>query len=371
MLVKGNKTLSNGKRSILLIQLGDIGDVVLTMPAIKALRENFPETRLVVCVREKAKELIENCPWVNDTISVDKKARSIKGEIIYQKNFICALRKYSFDLAIDLRTGTRGAILAFLSGANIRIGRYADDGNLWRNRLFTHLVRPEDELSQYSAEHNLNIIIPFDLNIMTRLPSLIITKKRKEGAYVLLKNKNVQFDRPIVAVHPFSLWKYKEWSVEHWISLIDYIGARYNFSIIITGSMEEEARAREMALKCKGRVFNLVGKTTIGELPAVFKVCGLFIGVDTAALHIAAAVGTPTVGIFGPSSPTNWAPRGEQHCVISKDMPCVPCRQKGCHGSEISRCLEELSFQEVKKMVDDQIERGLRYEIPGYLNDHM
>jgi len=87
----------------------------------------------------------------------------------------------------------------------------------------------------------------------------------------------------------------------------------------------------------------------------VLKKCGLVIGIDSAAIHIAAAVGTPTVSIFGPSAPVNWAPRGEQHEVIFKDLPCVPCRQKGCNHSGVSRCLEELSIDELIPVVDANI----------------
>ncbi len=357
MLVKGNHKLPKHKNGILVIQLGDIGDVVLTMPTIRALRENFPENNLIVCVREIAKELIEDCPWVNGVISVNKQKRSIKKLIIYQKNFFGTLRKYHFNIAIDLRTGTRSALLAFLSGATYRIGRFSDDGRLWRNKLFTHLVRPINELSQYSAEHNLNIISPFHLSIENSLPVLNVPSKRKEKARTILTQENVPIDKPIIAIHPFSLWKYKEWRREGFISLIDHITAKYHFSVIITGSPAERLRAKEMIEKCKTKVFNLAGKTSIGELPGVLQACKLFIGVDTAALHIAAAVGTPTVGIFGPSSPISWAPRGNQHCVVSKGMSCVPCRQKGCQDSEFSICLEELTFEEISEKVDGQIAR--------------
>ncbi|MBU0989209.1 MAG: hypothetical protein KJ823_03390, partial [Proteobacteria bacterium] len=139
MLVKGGTSLPREKGGILLIQLGDIGDVVLTMPTVRALRQHFPENELIVCVREHAKELAEESPWVDGVISVNKGKRKILHEIAYQKDFINALRKPHFYFAIDLRTGSRGAIIAFISGATYRIGRFANDGRLWRNRLFTHL----------------------------------------------------------------------------------------------------------------------------------------------------------------------------------------------------------------------------------------
>jgi heptosyltransferase-3 len=355
MLVKGKIPLSKPQGDILLIQLGDIGDVVLTMPTIRALRENFPENSITVCVREKARELIEDCPWINETISVEKHKRNLKQEFICQKNFIAALWKHHFDLVFELRTGTRGAIVAFFSGASIRIGRFAEDGRLWRNRIFTHLVNPQNEIKEYVAEHSLNILAPFNLNTTNRLPVLFVPSHRKQKANTILRNENIPIKNPIIALHPFSLWKYKEWKIDQCIQLIEYIGNTYPFTIIITGSEEERSRAAELVAKSKIKIYNLAGKTSIGVLPAVLQACRLFIGVDTAALHIAAAVGTPTIGIFGPSSPINWAPRGDQHIVVSKDRPCVPCRQKGCQNSEVSQCLEELTFEEIKEKVDQHI----------------
>ncbi|MFH1630495.1 MAG: glycosyltransferase family 9 protein [Pseudomonadota bacterium] len=356
MLVKGGTSLPREKGGILLIQLGDIGDVVLTMPTVRVLRQHFPENELIVCVREHAKELAEESPWVDGVISVNKGKRKILHEIAYQKDFINALRKPHFYFAIDLRTGSRGAIIAFISGATYRIGRFANDGRLWRNRLFTHLVRPENEESQYSAEHSLNIISPFGMNTEDIFPVLIVSETKRKKAEAILREAGLPLSTPIVAVHPFSLWRYKEWRPNEFVSLLNHITTRYGFSVIITGSPGERDRAKELMKRCNGRVFNLAGKTSIGELPAVLKACSLFVGVDTAALHMAGAVGVPTVGIFGPSSPINWAPKGNQHCVASKGMSCQPCRQKGCQGSEVSRCLEELKAEEVLSVMERQLQ---------------
>lgn len=359
MLVKGSKLNTTGIKTILLIQLGDIGDVVLSMPAIRALSENFPQAQVVVAVREKAKELIEDCPWASGVISINKAKRRWTQEIIYQKNFFLTLRKFHFDLTIDLRTGDRGAILTFFSGARHRIGRFADDGLLWRNRIFTHLVSPLNELDQYAAEHSLNILSPLDLNIRERRPVLSIPEQRKRLARSILKQEKVPLDRPLVAVHPYSLWEYKEWKISELVTLINHITAEYNCVVIITGSKTERKRAKTLIRQCKANVFNLAGKTSIGALAGVFQACGLFIGVDTGALHMAAAVGIPTIGIFGPSSQICWAPRGDRHHAVSKNMPCVPCRDKGCQDSETSRCLDALTFEEIKETVDQQL-KGIK-----------
>ncbi len=354
MLIKGKNFSLDGIKKILLIQLGDIGDVVLTTPAIKALRQHFPQANIIVAVREKAKELIEDCSWVSGVISINKEKRRFSRKIAYQKDFFLCLRKYKFDMTIDMRTGTRGAILSFLSGANRRIGFYADNGELWRNRVFTHLILLGYTPGQYVAQYYSSLL--HTLNIKTHMnPLLEVSPEKRRKAAALFRNEKVPPDRPVIAIHPFSLWKYKEWGMDKYVQLMNWIGSEYKLPIIITGSPDERERAVTLKKMCGKHVYNFAGKTSIAMLGAVLDACGLFIGVDSAGMHIAGAVGTPTISIFGPSSPASWAPRGKQHTVVYKDLPCVPCRQKGCDNSEVSRCLDELSVKEVISAVDKKI----------------
>ena len=355
MLIKGKRELPQNLRAILLVQLGDIGDVVLTTPTLRTLRDNFPTCTLIVALREKARELIEDSPWVSDVTYVSKAKRTLGEELAFQTRFFSALRKHRFDLAIDLRTGTRGAILAYLSGAPLRIGRYAEDGTLWRNRLFTHLVRPENELSQHCAEHGLNLLAPFGLETPNKSPELFVSLEKERRASSILGRENVPLGKPAIAFQPFSLWGYKDWGAEKYVALIEWIRKRFAVPVLIMGSTDEESRADQMARQCGPGVYNLAGRTSLGELAAVLKNSALFIGGDSAGVHIAAAVGTPTVSLFGPSSPVSWAPRGEEHEVVSKNWACVPCRAKGCQNSERSRCLEELTPEEVKSVVERRL----------------
>jgi len=361
MLVKGsNKKLPERPRSILVIQLGDLGDVVLTTPTLGALQENFPGCRLVVALRRKARGLLEGIPWITDIIYINKEKRGFLDELSYQWAFFLNLRKHRFHLAFDLRTGTRGAILSFLSGARYRIGRYGEDGRLWRNRLFTHLVRPENELDQYCAEHGLNILAPFGIKAQNRRPSLLVSPDKKQRACIILKEENVPSDKPLIAIQPFSLWRYKDWAAGKYVDLIHWIRTSFSLPVIIIGSADERPRAAQLIKTCKSEVYNLAGRTSLGELKAILVRCNLLIGGDSAGMHIASAVGTPTISIFGPSSPVSWAPRGEQHHVIKKDWSCVPCRDKGCQNTGRSRCLEALTLEEVKAVVEKQILGSLR-----------
>jgi len=356
MLVKGSDISRENIRNILLIQLGDIGDVVLSFPAVRALYETFPQANVVVAVREKAKELIEDCKWATDVISVNEEKRTWIEELKYQKRFFSRLRRFHFDLAIDMRAGDREALLAFFSGARQKVGFFANDGKLWRNRVFTHLAIPEPKQGWHMAEYYLSLLVAYNIKTEQIQPKHDVPEDRYKKAKVLLKKEGVPSDRPIIAVQPFSLWKYKEWGVDKYIQLINWLISEYDVSIIITGSLDERERADEIIKKCPLNTYNLAGKSSIGTLAAVFKACKLFIGVDSAGVHIAAAVGVPTVCIFGPSSSSGWAPRGKLHRVVHKDLPCVPCCKKGCDNSEYSRCLEELTIEKVMSVVKSQID---------------
>ncbi|MHB8987916.1 MAG: glycosyltransferase family 9 protein [Desulfobulbia bacterium] len=354
-LITGKTTITGSPRSILLVQLGDIGDVVLSTPCIRALRENYPQARIVVAVWDKAAELLEDCPWLDQVIAVTKRSRSLREELRFQRDFFRNLRSLHCELAIDLRTGTRGAIMAFLSGASQRLGFYAGDGRLWRNRLFTGLLQREYTPGQHVVDYLLCLLAAFGISTEQRTPALAVAVDKQEKIRFLLEREGIPQDKQIVAVQPFSLWQYKEWGKEKYIALIRWLVAEYGVTVIVTGAAEEKNRAGEIVRSCGAGCYNFAGKTSIAMYAALLQKCRFFLGVDSAGLHIAAAVGTPTVGIFGPSSPLSWAPMGKQHLIIQKEMQCVPCWEKGCSNSEKSRCLEELALEEVRMQVESHL----------------
>jgi heptosyltransferase-3 len=309
----------------------------------------------VVAVWDKAAELLEDCPWLDQVIAVTKRSRSIWEELRVQIDFFRKLRSLHCDLAIDLRTGTRGAIMAFLSGASQRIGFYADDGKLWRNRLFTGLLKREYNPELHVVDYLLCLLAAFGISTEQRTPVLAVAADKQEEIRLLFEREGVLQDKKIIAVQPFSLWQYKEWGKEKYIALILWLMAEYGVAVIVSGAVGEKDRAEEIVRGCGAGCYNFSGKTPIAMYAALLQKCQFFIGVDSAGLHIAAAVGTPTVGIFGPSSPVSWAPLGGKHLVVQKNLPCVPCRQKGCNNSEKSSCLDELTLEEVRVRIGSHL----------------
>ncbi|HDQ04304.1 MAG TPA: glycosyltransferase [Deltaproteobacteria bacterium] len=358
--VKGNGLQKDNLRSILLIQLGDIGDVVYTFPSARALKEAFPDAAIVMAVQKKAAGLVYACRWVDDVITIDKEKRSLWQEITYQKKFWQRVRGFRFDLAIDLRTGSRGAILAYLSRAKQRIGRYTYVGIFWRKRLFTHLVKPLGKMNQSIAEYYLDTIAAYGITTENLNPEISPTKEKADEVAKLLQEENVPADKPILAIQPFSLWQYKEWGAEKFVDLIAQLSKEFDITFVITGSLDERHRAQEIVDRCGQNVFNFAGKTSLETLPALLQACTLFLGVDSAGVHIAAAVGTPTISLYGPSAADTWAPKGSGHRVVTKGFLCLPCKETGCQGSMRSRCMEELTVEEVFPAVRQKIKTILQ-----------
>jgi ADP-heptose:LPS heptosyltransferase len=333
--------------------------VVLTFSLITKLHERFPSAEIVVVVRDKTAELVEESGIVKEVISVDKKKRGIIGGIIHQKNFFKVLRKHRFDLAIDLRHGTRGAILAFLSGAPERIAFYTAKETFWRNRLFTRLAPTAYSPEKYFGEYMLSLLEYFSLADGPFRLEIPVSENNKTRAKELFIRENIPAGKPVVAIQPFSLWPHKEWPAEKFARLADRIDSVYGYPLLLIGSKDEAERAAEIAGQSRADIYNLAGKTPLGLLPAVFGMCSFFIGIDSAGLHIAAVAGIPTAGIFGPSLFTSWAPRGKNHRVIKKDWPCVPCDRKGCEDSEVSRCLDQLTVEETWRILKDHMESAI------------
>ena len=355
MLVKGPPKRPPVHGALLLIQLGDLGDVVLSLPAVAALKQRFSRNGIWMCVREKARGLVEDVPQLSGVMGVEGAPRPVFRALVHHVRWIRALRSRKFAMVVDLRTGSRGTVIAGLSGAPFRIGRLDHGRQGMRRRLFTHLVRPDPALerTQYAATHHLNILAAVGIPRVSETPGIPVPPEKQMQVLAFLESQRVPLDRPMVAISPFSLWRYKEWHATGWRHLASRLMKDLGVSILVTGAPEDRTRACRLVQEMPEGIFNLAGKTEIRMLPALFKACRLFIGVDSGSLHVAAAVGTPTVALFGPSSARTWAPRGRRHLTVSAGMPCMPCREKGCGGKGVSRCMDALTeaavWAEVKR----------------------
>ena len=361
MIVPDNFRLPAEKiRHILIIQLGDIGDVVWTIPSLLSVRAAYPEAKLSILVREMCAELLQAEPYLHRIFQVRSYPGGLFEKTKEQIRFIADLRREQIDLAIDLRSGDRGAFAAWLTGAPLRASLLYRDVSIWRNFVFNRLVRPVNEnirLTYGAAEQSLRIIRGIGIPAVTDIPVLHVADKAIISAIQLLKRlvpawgNDIRLQDRFVTLNPFSRWPYKEWDIDRWLPVAEALFAECGLITVVIGSASEKSRAQDLVDKTAGMVFNAAGETTLAALAALLSLSRLHMGVDSAAPHIAAAVGIPTVTIYGPSDWRDWAPVGKKHRVISSDMSCAPCHRKGCDGQGFSRCLEDLSAETVKKVI--------------------
>ncbi|TSA11180.1 MAG: putative lipopolysaccharide heptosyltransferase III [Deltaproteobacteria bacterium] len=362
MFIKGQplqKEATEYIKNILIIQLGDIGDVVWVTPTLRAAKEKYPNAKVSILVWEGFGTLLEEDPSLHKIFEVRRYKGSFFRKAIEQIRFIRGLRKEQFDLVFDLRAGDRGAIMAYITGAPVRVSMFYCEVPFWRNMLFTHVVDPPlpTKKTLGAAEQSLRIVREFGIDTKNIVPKLWVSENVKEQVRQLLDRQNIlNVNQRWITLNPFSRWQYKEWSYDKWVQVIDWIWDRHGFPAVIVGSPEEKNKALELVKKCRGKVFNLAGQTTLSELAGVLALSFLHIGVDSAAPHIAAAVGIPTITIYGPSDWRDWAPPGDNHRVVTPDDDCVPCHQKGCDSTGWSKCLQNLGTDKVQRAIQEMME---------------
>lgn len=339
-----------GFSNILLVQLGDIGDVVLTTPTIRAVRETYPEARISILVRKPFGNLLLADPNLLEVVEAEKIRGSIFHMLHEYVKFIRQLRRARYDLVIDLRTGDRGAVLSFLTGAPVRVGQKGVKKQFWHALLFTKTIcnpKAAPLPTHPGADQSLRVVRELGMTTDDSTPRLYIAPYDRLRAGALLAEIGLAPEARMVTVNPFSRWKYKEWDNAKWGEVIDRIWETHRIPTVLIGSPGETAACQEIAAGREGHAINLAGKTTLGELAAVISMSSLHLGVDSAAPHIAAALGTPTVTIHGPTDWRSWRIVSEQHKIVSPAMDCLPCNIVGCEGSGRSRCLDDLTAEPV------------------------
>lgn len=356
-------------RHILLIQLGDIGDVVWSLPAFGAVRAAYPEASLSVLVREGNGSLLAAEAFPPGIFEVSKGKHGLASRFISSLRLVSALRRARFDAVFDFRADERGGYTAFATGAPLRAAMYLPSHPGPRNHLFTHLVRPGVMPQGVgAADYSLHVLRAFGIETKDAIPRLNLSAEVRRRAAEILAGIGIvnhtggeagqgkvspkPHARKWVTVNPFSRWAYKDWALEKWGKVIDWLWDSCGLATVIVGSLSEREGAAGLARLCSGEVFNLAGMTTLAEMAGVLEQSRLHIGVDSAGPHIAAAVGTPTVTIYGPSDWRYWAPLGEHHRVAVPDMDCAPCHKKGCEGLGESFCLNNLEIDRVKGVIE-------------------
>lgn len=342
--------------NMLVVRTDGLGDVILTTPLFKHLKATFRHVRTCLLTRKEWSGVLKESPHIDEIIpwDIDRYRTSIG----YRFRFIESLKKSSFDLVLHpvySREPLSDEIVCCVHDA-VRIGFDGDLNNIStklkdvNDRYYTQLIkdtsatRPELERNRYFAERLLgHRIAPLDFQ-----PELWINDSDREAAYKMLLSSGIEPDRhSVIALFPGASAAYKTWPLKKFVELANRLSQHSKVKFIICGSRADEPIANALARSINGPVVNLAGKTSLTQLAAVLECSDLYIGNDTGPLHMATAVGTPTLGIMGGGHFGRFYPYGDlnRHRMVFKKMDCYGCNWKCIYDT--TRCIQDITVDDV------------------------
>ena len=331
-------------QNILIIKLRYLGDVLLATPTLQALKAAYPTARLTALVNRGTEEMLIGNPDVDEIMPLDR------GSIVEQWRFALTVRHRGFDLVVDLTDGDRAAFLTWISRAPVRIGFNAEQR--WTGRCYTSVVH--SDATAHRIERDLVALTPLNIFPRDRIPRLWLSIEDESGAEELLANLAVRSDQSLVVIQPGARYWFKAWPSERFAELADRLTEKFGCQVLVGGSRQEIDLAQLVVKQAKSRLISIAGLSPIRTLAALLKRAALFVGNDTGAMHIATAVGTPVVALFGPSNPAEWGPRGGPAEVIYKGLDCRACFHPTCQRGE-QNCMKLITVDEVMSAVARQM----------------
>lgn len=331
----------NEIKKILVINLAFIGDVILATPVVRALKSEYQDAKITMLTVPLTVPIAEMNPYVDDVMMYDKKGehRGIMGML----RIIDKIKKEKFDMAVCINFAVRGAMVAWAAGIKYRIGYDAQHAG-W---FLTHIASSIREGTQHETTNHLNVLKSID--ITTEDTSLIFRLEDKAEKIV---QAAIQFDKdkPVIVICPFGSYKQKSLSIDKYIDIIKLI--KNEMQIYLIGGKSEKATLNEIAGKAGiAKEHVLAGSLNLKELAVFINQANLMLTVDTGPMHMAQAVDTPVVAIFGPTDPVVWGPRGNRDVVLDANLDCAPCSMPRKCTQNL--CMKNITAIDVVKIVKE------------------
>ncbi len=328
---------------ILLIRLSSLGDIVLTTPAIRAVRAHFPNAYIAMLVAKQSADVLLQNPHLNEIIQFNRSAKDKDtGEML---RIIRILRQRDFSLTFDFQCKFRTELLMYFSGANERVGK---------GRLCT--IRVPKQGNQHATESYFDLLHAAGIVAENRELEMFLSKSERTDACYVFEEAGVSEMQLKVGLFPGAGWKLREWMPDRFASIGDKLVEKYDAQVIIFGGPKEGELVRTVANLMQHPAIPFAGNLQIRQLAACIEKCDLFLTNDTGPMHIAAAVRTPTVALFGPGDHIRFQPLGESNTVIRHDVSCSPCKQftEKCKDNI---CMKQITVDEVWDSICRKIDR--------------
>lgn len=334
-----------GVKKILVIKMRHHGDVLLTSPFFMGLKSQLPEAEVHALLYAETLPMLEGHPAIAAFLLYDKgiKKRFFLFRLWKEIASLWRIRKARYDCVINLTEGDRGAIVARASKARIRVG-FDPQGKGMRGKraCYTHVVKicPNP---RHTVERQLDVLRRMGLNPTEKELFFHISDSAHARIREICSQEEIQ---EYIVVHVVSRWRFKMLSLQQMVEVLAQLHKNGEMLVLTaSGDAEEKAMVQQLCDALPDvPLINLAGKISLKEFGALIASAKALLCVDSVPLHIASAVKTPVVALFGPTSEINWGPWMHPHAtIIRSDHSCRPCFQDGCGGSKKSDCLLSLS----------------------------
>lgn len=355
--------------TILVLKFGHIGDTVLTLPVLKALKESFPRVQIVFVVASWAKEVLLNSPYVDKLIVFDdpfdnriiltepnivRKLKRIHLQEILK--FIIMIRSLNCDVVFDLNGTYRSFIFTYLSGAKHKIGYD------WQGVGYLLDAKVKHTEDKEEVQRCFDVIRTLGVNTDVKGPFIFLSGRDRLQAEKYLKDINVHENELLIGIHPGAPFIPRRWPMERFAKVADELDQKFGAKIIFFGGSDEVDLVDNIIELMEKPAFNLAGKTTIRQTMAVIERCNLFICNDSSLMHIAAMLNIPIIALFGPGRYPQFAPYNEDSVVIREDVGCNPCNEGSAVWRKMCKrgkafCMDAITIQKVLKIVEELINK--------------
>lgn len=333
-------------KRILVIKLDHLGDVLLATPVFSNLRQTYPNAELHALTGAWSRVALEKHPDVNKVIEYNSpvfcragRPTSLRETFQLYKQ----LRYQKYDLMVELRGDWRTVWFSLL--------------RLTRHLLSRAALQITNKLglSEFSGTHettrNLDVLEHAGIPVPIQTAIFPVTTEDEKWVSNFLTSYEIDMEYPLVAIHPGSPIPLKRWLPERYAELADWLIAQKGAQVLFVGVNDETPIITEIQKLMRGRSINIAGETTLTQLASILHSCNVFIGNDSGPMHLAAAVGTQTIGLYGPGDPTRFGPMGVQCQTIRRKLDCPPCSGTTCRFGE-DGCMSEIRVTHVIQMLE-------------------
>ena len=341
MLTKKNKSMKKFKKDdikkILCIKPRGIGDIILSTVVLENLKAAFPHAEIHYLTENFARRAVENNPYVSKILT------------FYKKDFVLSIirkvRKEKYDLVFDFWSNPKTAQVTFLSGAKYKVG-FEKSG---RKYAYSFLGI-NGSMGKHAAEDNLVLLNALDIPVISKKIIYNTAEEEKEFAKNFLESINHQYELSLVGIVPSGGWESKRCDVSKWIDICNEINKKYNVKFLILWGPGDEKDATSILEGLQPKP-EIIPETNFGQLTALIEKCDIIIANDSGPMHVSAALGKPTLGIFGPTDPKAHRPFAENSSyVIHSELHCIICTKLVCPYNH--ECMLELPMQKVMEEFD-------------------